>query len=201
MKTIFFDWGGVIARDPGDHFLADLLRSIGANDKQVEDIFASYMRDFTRGKISEKQYWAAIQSHYGLTIHDTISEEFTKWQGLKADESILALVDEVKSRGYKVALFTNVIEPSYNLIKAAGFYDHFDIIVASCKVGYGKPDEEIYPIALQMAGATASESLFIDDRQNFLDPAAKLGFTTILAESSEQIIRDVRAYMDSHDTL
>jgi hypothetical protein len=28
MKTIFFDWGGVVADDPGDDFLTKVLRDV-----------------------------------------------------------------------------------------------------------------------------------------------------------------------------
>ena len=68
-------------------------------------------------------------------------------------------------------------------------------VIASCKVGYGKPDQEIYDIALQKMHTTAKESLFIDDKQTFLDPAVKMGFRTILARNSEQIINDVQAML------
>ena len=61
----------------------------------------------------------------------------------------------------------------------------------SYKVGYGKPDKQIYDIALIKMDTIAERSLFIDDKQSFLDPAIKMGFTTILAVSPEQIIRDV----------
>jgi hypothetical protein len=38
LKTIFFDWGGVIANDPGDDFPSQLLRQLGASGQQVEEI-------------------------------------------------------------------------------------------------------------------------------------------------------------------
>lgn len=192
MKTIFFDWGGVIADDPGDDFLAKLLREIGATDDQIQEIFQSYMRRFMRGEISEAEYWDELRLNYGFTIHDTISEEFKKWSGLAANDIILALVDEAKVKGWQVAILSNVIEPTYNVLKAAGFYDKFDAVIASCKEGFAKPDIEIYNIALEKLNTTANESVFIDDKQPNLTPANTLGFRTILAENPEQIIRDVK---------
>ena len=192
MKTIFFDWGGVIADDPGDDFLAKLLREIGATDNQVQEIFQSYMRRFMRGEISEAEYWDELRSNYGFTIHDSISDEFKKWNGLAANEGVLALVDEAKSRGWQVAILSNVIEPTYNVLKAAGFYDKFDVVIASCKEGFAKPDIEIYRIALEKLNTTASESVFIDDKPSNLTPAKELGFKTILAETPDQTVRDIK---------
>lgn len=190
--TVFFDWGGVIANDPGDEFLGLLLKQIGASDEQVQEIFKTYMSRFMRGQISEAEYWAALNTHYGFTIPDSISEEFKKWQGLVANQDILNLVDEVKASGMQTAIFSNVIEPTYNVLQQAGYYDRFDQIIASCKVGFAKPQIEIYQLALDQLGVAASESIFIDDKQSNLDPANKMGFATVLAQNPDQIIADTR---------
>ena len=190
--TIFFDWGGVIANDPGDEFLSDLIKSVGASEAQVQEIFETYMKRFMRGQISEAEYWQELRTKYNLSIHDSISDEFKKWRGLVANEDILTLAKQAKARGLNIAILSNVIEPTYNVIEQAGYYDLFDEVIASCKVGYVKPEEEIYRIALDRFGATAQESIFIDDKQYCLDPAADMGFKTILAQSPEQIIRDLQ---------
>ena len=191
--TIFFDWGGVLATDPGDDFLRDLLANVGAEPAQIEEIYETYMRRFMRGELSESQYWQELREKYGLNIHDSISEEFKKWRGLAANEAVLQLVAEAKEHGLKTAVLSNVIEPTYNVIASAGYYDRFDDVIASWQVGSAKPEPEIYTIALQRLGVTAQESVFIDDKQKCLDPAAAMGFKTILAQNPEQIVRDVRA--------
>ena len=193
--TIFFDWGGVIANDPGDEFLGQLLRNVGATEAQVQEILETYMKRFMRGEISEAEYWRELRNKYMLTIHDSISDEFKKWHGLIANDDILALAREAKKKGLNTAILSNVIEPTYNVIEQAGYYDLFDEIIASCKVGYIKPEKEIYRIALDRFGAIAQESIFIDDKQSMLDPATEMGFKTILARSPGQIMHDVRAFL------
>ena len=90
--TVFFDWGGVVADDPGDEFLGDLLRHLGATESQIQEIFQNYMKRFMRGQISESEYWTELKTNYGFSIPDTISQEFMKWTGLRANEDILDLV-------------------------------------------------------------------------------------------------------------
>lgn len=194
IDTVFFDWGGVIAGDPADDFLEKLLINIGATHAQIEDILATYKISFMRGEISEKEYWSQLNKKYNLSIHDTISDEFKKWKGLIVNEKILSLVNESKTNGYKVALLTNVIEPTYNVLKSAGRYEHFDAVIASCKVGLAKPEKEIYDLALKHLDTTPDKSIFIDDKQKNLDPAIAMGFHTILAENPAQIISDLRHY-------
>ena len=191
--TVFFDWGGVVADDPGDQFLGILLKRHGATGEQISEIFETYMYRFMRGDMNEQEFYEALRTQYGFTIDDSISNEFMEWSGLVANERILDLIEEVKAAGMKVALISNVIEPTYNSLERAGMYMHFDQLIASCKVGYAKPDKEIYSLALERLGATAERSIFIDDKQRNLDPADEMGFTTILAENSEQIIEDLRS--------
>jgi len=192
MKTVFFDWGGVIADDPGDDFLTKLLQDIGASPEQIQEIFQLYMKRFMRGEISENEYWNELRDNYGFQINDSISDEFKKWNGLVANQDVLALVEEVKNQGWQTAILSNVIEPTYNVLQAVGFYDKFDVVIASCKEGFAKPEKQIYQLALERLNTTPEESVFIDDKQANLDPAQEMGFRVILAENPEQIIRDVK---------
>ncbi len=82
---------------------------------------------------------------------------------------------------------------AYNVLKQAGYYDLFDEIIASCKVGCVKPEEEIYKVALSRFNVSSTESIFVDDKQYCLEPAEQLSFKTILAQNPNQIIQDVRA--------
>lgn len=195
INTIFFDWGGVIAGDPADDFLTQVLRKYGATDEQAQDIYDTYMRRFMRGELSESEYWHELKQHYGLDVPDTISAEFTQWRGLTINDAVFGLVEQAKAKGLQVALLTNVLEPTYNALRAAGHYEKFDKIIASCKVGFAKPQLEIYHLALKELNTTAKQSLFIDDKQRNLDPAETLGFHTILAENSDQIVRDIARYL------
>lgn len=189
--TVFFDWGGVVATDPGDGFLGDLLRSVGATEAQIGEIFKTYMSRFMCGQISEAEYWEALGTKYGLSIPDSISEEFLKWDGLAANNEVLDLVRSLKAQGLRMAVLSNVIEPTYNALSRAGCYDLFDAVIASCKLGLAKPERQIYEHALEVLGTTAAASIFIDDKQRNLDTAEELGFAVVLGQSPEQIVRDV----------
>ena len=200
IDTIFFDWGGVIAGDPDDGFWINLLKDKGATDTQAEEIYDTYMQRFMRGEISEEECWNELRQNYGLIIPDDVSEEFKNWRGLVKNDDVVALIEKAKSAGLQVALLTNVIEPTYNVLSEAGNYDYFDEVIASCKVGYAKPQKEIYRFALDRLRTTAEQSLFIDDKQKNLDPAIAMGLATVLATSPEQIIRDVTAYIPAQAT-
>jgi epoxide hydrolase-like predicted phosphatase len=55
----------------------------------------------------------------------------------------------------------------------------FDEYVLSYEVGLMKPDPRIYEIALEKAKARAGECVFIDDLEENIEAAAKMGIHTI----------------------
>ena len=195
ITTVFFDWGGVVANDPGTEFLENLLRSLGAPEDKLTLFYKHYLMPLTRGKITEDQMWNDLRQQHGLTVPKDVSHHFLKWDGLKANADILNLIDEVRLHGYRTAMLSNIIAPTYRALEQADYYSHFDAVVASCYVGYAKPEPEMYKAALALVHARAEECLFVDDKQLNLDPAQRLGFVTILAENPQQIIHDVRAVL------
>ncbi|MBL8121668.1 HAD family phosphatase [Candidatus Saccharibacteria bacterium] len=195
IDTIFFDWGGVIADDPGDDFLLGLLRRLGCTETQAKEVYDNHLRSFIRGEITEADFWQLLRNSYGLVVHETVSEDFKQWRGLIQNNDILQLVHAARSQGIGVALLTNVIEPTYNVLLAEGCYEPFDDVVASCKVGYAKPQPEIYQLALGRMHTSAERSLFIDDKPRNIEAATSLGFHTILAQTPTQIVQDVREHI------
>jgi len=191
-STIFFDWSGVIADDSGDEFIDQLFRSVGATDNQIKEIIGTHFVDFLSGTVSETEFWNNLKINYRLNITEPTSKKFEKWRGLVANKDILELAGEAKARGFRIAVLTNIVEPVYDIIKRNGYYGLFDGVISSCKVGLVKPQKEIYELALKRFNTTAQQSIFIDDKQSNLETAARMGFKTILAESPDRIIREVR---------
>ena len=190
-SNIFFDWSGVIADDSGDKFIQQSLRDIGANEIQIKDILNQHFNNFMIGNLSEADYWQVLKNEYGFDIPDQHSGVFDKWSDINPNKEMLRLVDRLKLSGYRVGLITNIIKPVFEIIKQSGNYDIFDDIVASCEVKLVKPDQQIYRLALDRLGATANESIFIDDKQSNLNAASKIGIKTILAKNSQQAILEI----------
>ncbi|MBM3209788.1 HAD family phosphatase [Candidatus Saccharibacteria bacterium] len=195
IKAVFFDWGGVIADDPGDDFLASLLYNAGASQAQIKEIHSLYMRPFMRGQISESEYWLLLKNNYNIEPPHSTKSVFLAWQGLVVNPDMMRLVRDVQLSGRNAVVLSNVIEPTYRALKEGGAYNPFDNVVASCVIGCAKPERDIYEYALKQAGVSASESLFIDDKLSNISAASQLGFATVLAQNPHQIIADTRAQL------
>jgi putative hydrolase of the HAD superfamily len=90
------------------------------------------------------------------------------------DREAMALIQEVRER-VPVALVTNATSRLDADLARLGVVDAFDHIVNSATVGAAKPDRAIYHHALGLVGAKAGETLYIDDTDRYLGPAAALG--------------------------
>lgn len=73
------------------------------------------------------------------------------------------------------------------MTEVCSYFKHFDFNVSSHKAGFLKPEPEIFEKALERAGVEPSEMIFIDDRQENVDAAAKQGITAILFTSAAEL--------------
>ncbi len=77
----------------------------------------------------------------------------------------------------------------------------FDPCILSCKVGFAKPEPEIYQQLLDaLPHIKPSEMLYIDDQGLCLEPARVLGMHVVLADSMEQTIEDINAVLKGQKT-
>jgi putative hydrolase of the HAD superfamily len=71
----------------------------------------------------------------------------------------------------------------------------------SCEVGFVKPQKEFYELAVKDLVVLPGECIFIDDDENNLLPAEKLGMKTVLAKKPEQIVEDVWGIIKSENKI
>ena len=106
------------------------------------------------------------------------------------DEKKAALL-ELRRAGHRVFLLSNTNFMHWDKC-AADFFgyrdsqgreygvdDYFDRVFLSCAMHMAKPSPEIFAEALRQAGIRAEDTLFIDDRADNCQGAAKVGITTL----------------------
>jgi HAD superfamily hydrolase (TIGR01509 family) len=97
------------------------------------------------------------------------------------------LVDGLRAKGIVVMLLTNVSPQFAEVLQQTGHYDPFDFKVLSYEIGLWKTEAGFYEHALQKAGIKGEEAVFIDDEEENLRVAGKLGIRGILFKDTEQV--------------
>ena len=98
--------------------------------------------------------------------------------GLRRDADTVRLIEDLRAAGVPIALVSN----AFGRDCYAGFdLDALaDVVVISSEVGIRKPSRKIYAIACERLGIDPHQAVMVDDLQQNLDGAARLGIAGVL---------------------
>ncbi len=202
-KAVIFDIGRVIVRLDLKRALTPIAAALhGAGDQfnkrlSPEDAWEliradQHWHDWQEGRISSAEWHQHLMRRLKLSLS---FEQFRKaWNLVLDPELILAesLFVRLGAR-CRLALLSNT-DPIHVecLEERFTFGRHFPVRIYSCRVGASKPSPIIYRTALESLGVAASEALYIDDIQEFVDAARQMGLDAIRFENQELLDFELR---------
>lgn len=173
--AVCFDAMGVLFRSADD--LRDLLIpfALSRGSSRAEPEIVETYRSCSRGELTSADFWRWL----GVP-GDGAALDAEYLAGQRTNDGIVRLASALASRGTTVACLSNdVREWSEWLRRRHGLDRYIRTWVVSGEVGVRKPDARIYEALVEQTGIPASDWTFIDDREQNLDAAARLGFRTI----------------------
>ncbi len=143
------------------------------------------------GEITAAQHWDAVLKRLRLprTELGTVQDEF--FGGDIIDYEILDTLRDLRSSHF-VGLISNAWDDLREYIIAQKFDDAFEHMVISAEVGVAKPDAKIYKIALEQAGVSPEEAVFVDDFIENIQGCQKLGMHGIHFRGPEQAMGELK---------
>lgn len=189
VKAIIFDCFGVLI---GDGMAAVMQQFVA--DKPIErQCMQQAMEDVNSGRMSPDESSAIIAECVGLTLEELRAQVRA---GEPKNAELFAWIKTLRPR-FKTALLTNISRPSLEKrFTQTELAEYFDVQIVSGEQGFTKPDARIYQAALDALGMAPEEAVFIDDRQNYLHGAQKLGIKTILFKDNEQFFAEITQYIE-----
>jgi len=190
VKTIIFDWGGVLIENPAPAMLSYFADSLGVRKEKLHSVGRNLEQKFIKfqkGMASEETIWEKICFKLSIQNPGAPSLWGEAFRGVyKPREEMFSLAHALKERGYKTGVLSNAEIPAMEYFYEQR-YDMFDVAVFSCAVGMLKPERRIYEIALEQLETQPNDAVFIDDRKNFIEGAKDVGINTILFTSPGQV--------------
>lgn len=198
IKTVVFDIGHVLLGFPWEEYVEKLF-----DDPEIQRIVTAcafrcpYWKEMDRGEMDHED----ILSH--MIEQAPEYEEYIREALYRVDECTERLdysipwIEELKSGGYQVLYLSNYSE--YVISKsehALDFLEHMDGGVFSYKVKSIKPEDKIFWELFTHYNLDPQECVFIDDIQENLDTAFRLGMTTVLFENYEQAHADLEEILN-----
>ncbi len=197
IRNIVFDIGNVLTDFRWKGFLQDK----GFDDETAERIArASVMtplwQEVDRGVWDEEKLIREF-SRLDPDMEGELRRAYGNVKGMvtKRDYAIPWL-QKLKKRGYKVYYLSNFSHKAYtDCQEALDFLPYMDGGILSYQEKIVKPEEEIYLRLLSRYGLKAEECVFLDDTQENVEAARRLGFRGIRFEAREQAERELEQYL------
>jgi putative hydrolase of the HAD superfamily len=199
--NVVFDFAGVVFRWHPPSLLARELPHRVATPSALKQLMAEFFQDyggdwqeFDRGTIEADALVERIATRTGLR-HDEVRRVVDGVpRELQPVPETLALIQRVKRAGHRLYYLSNMPAPyADHLERNHAFLEWFDGGVISSRVKMVKPDAAIYRHALQQFGATAGESVFLDDHPPNVDAALAEGLHGLLFVDAAQAARQLHA--------
>lgn len=91
---------------------------------------------------------------------------------------------QLKNEGYKIGILSTQFHLSKDVLIPKKYYETFNAMEISCDDKLRKPDKKAFELILERLKVRPEESIFVDDKQENIDAAEKLGIKTILFENN-----------------
>lgn len=192
IEVIIFDLGNVILNFDNMIRCRKLSKLSKFSAQEVDEIIvrSRLERLYDEGKISTQDFFKEISIKLGLNI--SLDEFKLIWQDIFwLNNGIEEVLLYLKGR-YKLFLLSNTNELHFEFAK-----NKFDVLnlideyILSYKVGFSKPDSEIFYKALKKSKTEASKCIYIDDKKEYVTSANKIGMKGILFQSIEGLKKEL----------
>tara|TARA_Y100000310_G_scaffold344508_1_gene457639 strand:- start:2309 stop:2911 length:603 start_codon:yes stop_codon:yes gene_type:complete len=193
IKAVIFDMGGVILRlDRLKEKLVELFEP--SDEDEFWQRFSHVEGDLCRGEIGEDVFWERASEEFGKDVSYEDVKDF--WDDnfrdmIEVNKEVLDLVGKLKGK-YKLCLLSNIHDMHAKVIRKMNILGDFDEVIFSYEVKMDKTDEDIFELAVEKLGVGFDECVFIDDVEEFVDRAEKLGMKGILFDSNEKLMMDFK---------
>jgi HAD superfamily hydrolase (TIGR01509 family) len=183
IKALIFDCFGVFYADP----VFAYMRDSATPPKKAEALHA-LDKQAARGELSKSGFIEQAAELLGRST-DEIDQQF--FQGHDRNQELIDFAQQARKR-YKVGLLSNIGGDMMD-----GFFTPterqklFDSVILSGDVKMAKPDKAIFELMMNKLGASASEIIFIDDSENHIQGAEKIGIESIQFVSNKQLRREL----------
>lgn len=192
---MFFDIGGVLGTNGWDREQRRrALDHFGIHESDFQ-----YRHEETVGTLESGRL--TLDEYLDITVFGCqrmfTKEEFREYMKAQSEpfpESIAIARAVAAGCKYWVSTMNNESdELNRHRIEAFGLTGIFDSYLSSCWLGVRKPSRAFYDRVLSITQAKPSQTVFVDDREQNLEPARMLGMNVVHYLSAAQMSRELAA--------
>lgn len=179
IKAILFDMDGVLIEAKDWHYeaLNDALRIFGC-EISLYDHLVTFDGLPTKHKLNMLSSLGKLPKDLHPIIN-IMKQKHTMRMILNKCKPLFNhqyAISKLHSEGYKMAVCSNSIRKSVEvMIEQAGLNQYFDFYVSNEDVEKGKPDPEMYNLAMNKMNLNPEQCLILEDNENGIKAAVESG--------------------------
>jgi putative hydrolase of the HAD superfamily len=193
---LILDYGNVLTWPQDQGWMEAAAQRMGTSPAAFRAAYWQHRHDYD-ADLPAFEYWRRVIAAARPTGNGAVAEADYRWLVAHDVDSwcryrpeVWTLAADFRAAGGRIALLSNSGPEVMACVRA----DHplearFDAVVISCEVGLAKPDPRIFELCLDRLGLSAGEALFVDDRADNVEGAARVGLATLHFEGPDALER------------
>ncbi len=192
LKAVILDFGNVLSLPNRHDGVLEYIRRLDIPEDDFLKVYRTERHLFDQGDLDVWEYWTRVMDrtftgYSRLTLERLVDLDMQDWTRL--NEPVLEWHRTLAESGYLTGILSNL-----PYVFAEYFREHFpwleqvDAVTFSCDVGVVKPEPEIYRVCLKSLGLEPEQALFIDDIQENVEGARRVGMHAALFVSPKETI-------------
>ncbi len=193
IRAVFFDLGGVIVRTEYQAPRQQLAERLGMEYEDLSKIVFDSETGLQAsiGGITSEQHWEAVMKRLKRPMEEMTSIRDEFFAGDIIDRDILNFLRSLRGT-HTTGLISNAWSDLRDYLVREKMVDAFDHIIISAEVGVAKPDPRIFRAALEKAGVSPDEAVFVDDFYVNIEGCEKVGIKGIHFKDADSALEQLK---------
>jgi putative hydrolase of the HAD superfamily len=200
VRAIVFDYGNVLCLEQTLEDIKGMALVCGIPHERFSELYWKLRPPYDRGDVDGPAYWTAVVGRQELGLsRDQIAKliELDCESITQPNQGAVQWAKLLQQEGFSLTLLSNMpLELSRHVTKSFPCLSTFEYLVYSCDYGSIKPEPAIYRICLELLKTTPQDILYLDDRAENVEAAARLGINSVLFDTVEKTASRVESRFD-----
>ena len=199
VRAVVFDYGNVLCLEQTLEDMKAMALTCGIPHERFSERYWKLRPPYDRGEFDGPAYWTAVAGQELRLSRDQIAtlikldcESITR-----PNQGAVQWAKLLHDEGFPLTLLSNMpLELSRHVTKSFPSLSTFEYLIYSCDHGSIKPELAIYRNCLDLLKIAPLDILYLDDRAENLEAAARLGMNSVLFDTVEKTASRVESEFD-----
>lgn len=198
ISAIIFDLGGVYFTDGTEITVEKLARKFILDSEKVAGFLKTdnkLANAYRKGVITADQFWNEFKKSFEIRAEN---EELTRtWvESYEPIEGTIEIIKKLKGQGIKLYFLSDNVKERVEYLQGKhDFLRNFIDGVFSHKIHKTKSDGfDVFRLALEMTKEKPENVIYIDDKEDHIKSAKKLGMNCICFKNPEQLEANLKTF-------